>query len=249
MNSLIIGLLAAASVLLSALALSGVRPALAEGVVRRRLDSLVADGVDSGRRRPGGAASGNGFRFGNRWFRRFTDRKAGDRDLPDLVDQIIRSLRSGASLPHAIRSAAAARTADDHRRLVADLDAGVPVGEAITNWGAAAGSPLRDLAAVALGLAATSGGSVATVLGGVSESLRERIALEREVRALSSQARASAMVMIVAPVGFAFLGASADSRVATLLLTRPLGWACCIAGVSLNAAGGWWMSRMIAGTK
>lgn len=90
---------------------------------------------------------------------------------------------------------------------------------------------------------------MATVLGGVSESLRERIALEREVRALSAQARASAMVMIVAPIGFAFLGASADSRVASLLLTRPLGWACVSVGIGLNAIGGWWMSRMIAGMK
>jgi tight adherence protein B len=249
MNSLIVGLLAAASVLLSALALSGVRPALAEGVVRRRLDSLVVDGADSGRPRPGGDASTDGLPIGARWFRRFADRAAADRDLPDLVDQIIRYLRSGESLPRAIRAAAATRTAADHRRLVADLDAGAPVGEAIANWNAAARSPLRDLTGVALGLSATSGGSVATVLGSVSESLRERIALEREVRALSSQARASAMVMIVAPVGFAFLGASADSRVATLLLTRPLGWACCIAGVGLNVVGGWWMSRMIAGTK
>lgn len=249
MNEVIVGLLAAASVVLVALVISGVRPALAEGVVRRRLDSLVVDGLYSDRNLPQGLTSTNGFSFGNRWIRRVADRKDHDRDLPDFVDQIIRSLRSGESLPRAIRSAAATRTADDHRQLVVDLDAGEPVGEAITKWSEAATSPLRDLAAVALGLAATSGGSVATVLGGVSESLRERIALEREVRALSAQARASAMVMIVAPIGFAFLGASADSRVASLLLTRPLGWACVSVGIGLNAIGGWWMSRMIAGMK
>jgi Flp pilus assembly protein TadB len=249
MNSMIVGLLAAATVVLSALVISGVRPALAEGVVRRRLDSLVVEGLEPDRTLPREHASTNGVLFRNRWMQRVADRKDRDRDLPEFVDQIIRSLRSGESLPRAIRSAAATRTADDHRQLVADLDAGEPVGEAITKWSEAAKSPLRDLAAVALGLAATSGGSVATVLGGVSESLRERIALEREVRALSSQARASAMVMIIAPIGFAFVGASADSRVATLLLTRPLGWACLIVGIGLNAIGGWWMSRMIAGTK
>jgi tight adherence protein B len=249
MNSLIVGLLAAATVVLSALVISGVRPALAEGVVRRRLDSLIADGLGSDRSHLREHASTKGFSFGHRWMQRVADLKDRDRDLPDLVDQIIRFLRSGESLSRAIRSAAATRTAEEYRQLVADLDDGEPVGEAITKWSEAAKSPLRDLAAVALSLAATSGGSVATVLGGVSESLRERIALEREVRALSSHARASAMVMIIAPIGFAFLGASADSRVATLLLTRPLGWACLLVGVGLNAIGGWWMSRMIAGTK
>ena len=60
----------------------------------------------------------------------------------------------------------------------------------------------------ALALAAEAGGSVASVLDGVTDTLRDRVALDREVAALSSQARASAAVLVVAPVAFAVLAAA-----------------------------------------
>ena len=178
-----------------------------------------------------------------------SDRRNADRDLAGFVDQIIRHLRSGESITNSLRAAAVVRSSADHRRLAAELEAGIPIVDALDNWRQTSASSSRDLAAVALTFAAHSGGSIATVLAGVAESLRERVALEREVRALSSQARASAVVMVVAPVVFALLGATADGRIASLLLTRPLGWACCVGGILLNTIGAVWMSRMIGDSR
>ena len=90
-----------------------------------------------------------------------------------------------------------------------------------------------------------AGGSVAVVLDGVTDTLRDRVALDREVAALSSQARASAAVLIVAPVVFAALAAAADHRVAEVLLGQPLGWACLLGGAVLDGAGALWMSRLV----
>jgi tight adherence protein B len=94
-------------------------------------------------------------------------------------------------------------------------------------------------------LAGDAGGSVASVLDGVTDTLRDRIALEREVAALSSQARASAAVLVVAPVVFAVLAAVADPRVARVLLGSPLGWACLAAGAALDGVGALWMARLV----
>jgi tight adherence protein B len=101
------------------------------------------------------------------------------------------------------------------------------------------------LTATALELASTAGGASAGVLDGVAASLRERIGLEREVAALSSQSRASAVVLVVAPVAFAIAAAMVDHRILQVLVGRPIGWACIGVGLTLDLIGGLWMARMI----
>ncbi|MCE2807319.1 MAG: hypothetical protein LW869_02570 [Actinobacteria bacterium] len=72
-----------------------------------------------------------------------------------------------------------------------------------------------------------------------------RVALEREVAALSSQARASAVVLVVAPVVFAAAASMVDGRILDLLLGEPIGWACLGLGLGLDALGAVWMTRLI----
>jgi tight adherence protein B len=172
-------------------------------------------------------------------------RRRADRSLPVMLDQVTRQLRSGASLPGAVAIAASAGTDPGTRRLGDDLAAGAPLGPAVVAWHADCPTPARGLATAALSLAGDAGGSVASVLDGVTDTLRDRVALDREVAALSSQARASAAVLVVAPVAFAVLAAAADPRVARVLLGSPLGWACLVAGAVLDAVGALWMSRLV----
>lgn len=172
-------------------------------------------------------------------------RRRADRALPAMLDQVTRQLRSGASLPVAVATAASAGTDPGTLRLGDDLAAGSGLAPAVATWHAACPTPARGLAAAALSLAGDAGGSVASVLDGVTDTLRDRIALDREVAALSSQARASAAVLVVAPLVFAVLAAVADPRVARVLLGSPLGWACLAAGASLDALGALWMSRLV----
>lgn len=172
-------------------------------------------------------------------------RRHADGVLPALLDQITRQLRSGASLPVAVRTAAASATDGTTLALAEEIAAGSGLAPAVERWRRACPTPSRGLVAAALTLAADAGGSVAAVLDGVSDTLRDRVALDREVAALSSQARASAAVLVVAPVGFAAIAAAADHRVAAVLLGRPLGWVCMAAGAALDAAGALWMSRLV----
>lgn len=102
------------------------------------------------------------------------------------------------------------------------------------------------LVADALALAGHSGGSQADALLGVAGTLRERQALGREVRALGSQARASAAVLVVTPIGFAAVVALVDPRIRHVLLATPLGWACLATGLLLDAMGAAWMRRLLA---
>lgn len=81
-------------------------------------------------------------------------------------------------------------------------------------------------------------------IDGVAASLRANLAVAAEVRALSSQARYSAMVIALAPLAFGVVAASADGRTADFLLRTRVGVACLAAGVALDVIGAWWMHRI-----
>ena len=75
----------------------------------------------------------------------------------------------------------------------------------------------------------------------MAATLRDRRAVAAEVDALAAQARASALVMMGAPVAFAALGLLSDPEVARFLLATPAGLACLVVGLGLDAMAGWWM--------
>lgn len=167
-----------------------------------------------------------------------------DRTVLTLLESVTRGLRSGASLRAAVAAASADSPDPIDRELAASLVDGTSLSSALDSWMRDAVAS-RVLVGTALRLAAESGGAVASVLDGVAESVRDRRHLDREVVALASQARASAMVLIVAPIVFALLMATIDPRVARLQFGSPLGWCCCAVGLLLDLAGAFWMSRMI----
>jgi tight adherence protein B len=100
------------------------------------------------------------------------------------------------------------------------------------------------LAVAALLLGAEAGGAHARALDGVAASVRARLGVVREVRALSSQARLSALVIGGAPLAFAVLAAGADGEGARFLLRTPLGLGCLSGGLLLDAVGALWMHRL-----
>jgi tight adherence protein B len=170
-------------------------------------------------------------------------RRLLDLRIPSALDRVVRQLRSGATLPLALRSVGE----DDpvFARISAELRQGRSLSDTVEDWRQEDELPNRQLTATALNLASQTGGASARVLDGVAVSLRERVALEREVAALSSQARASAVVLVVAPVVFAAAASMVDGRILDLLLGEPIGWACLGVGLGLNALGAFWMSRLI----
>jgi tight adherence protein B len=171
-----------------------------------------------------------------------------DRLLPGFLDAVARSVRSGASLRHALLDAADAvagtALAPEAAALARALGDGVPLADALAAFGGPGPSPVRRLTVDALGLADEVGGAPAVLVDRVADTARERAAVAREARALAAQARASAVVIVVAPAAFAVLGAAADPRIAAFV-TTPAGVACVAAGLACDAVGAWWMSRLV----
>jgi tight adherence protein B len=169
-------------------------------------------------------------------------------DHAALLEAVARSLRGGQSMVLALREAA--RSEPDRRpaaalaRSARLADAGLGVVAVVDDWVGPEPGPARALAGAALALGAEVGGAQARSLDAAASSLRDRASLEREVRALTSQARASAAVMVLAPLGFAAYSWLTDPRVSQLLVGTPLGWACIAGGLGLDAIGAAWMAHV-----
>ena len=177
------------------------------------------------------------------------DRRA-DAALPELVEHTARGLRSGldlvAALATAGRSVGGVHGAEV-ARVAARVERGAPLVEALGGWGEAQPrSPVR-LVVAALRVAAEAGGGRAPALDGLAASLRAQAVVAEEARALATQARASAGVMVVLPVVVATLGAAGDPRLARTLLRTPVGLTCLGTALALDAVGGWWMHRVVDG--
>ncbi|MEO7555133.1 MAG: type II secretion system F family protein [Acidimicrobiales bacterium] len=173
-----------------------------------------------------------------------------ERALPGVLEEAARSLRGGASLRGALLEAGRAAPGSCAPRLAPLLDGaalGDPLADAVAAWAALAPDAGTRLAAAAFGLAAHAGGAPARSLDAVAATLRERLAAAGDVRALSAQARLSAVVIGLAPLVFAVFAAGVDRRNAAFLLATPLGRVCLAAGLLLDVVGLLWMRHIVHG--
>jgi len=170
--------------------------------------------------------------------------------LPVALEAVARSLRSGASLRQAVEEAGRAATgggralASELSRAAAEAGQGASLVAALE--AIAARRPLAGvrLGVAALCLGAETGGAQARAVDGVAATVRERLAVAAELQALSSQARISALVIGLAPVGFGAFAAATDPRTAQFMFHTPAGLALLVAGLLLDAVGWFWMQRL-----
>jgi tight adherence protein B len=176
--------------------------------------------------------------------------RAVERTLPDVLDAVARSLRSGSSMRQAVEEAGRDHTgplAADLGRVTSSLHGGAPLADALARWDRDRAVPGVRLAVAALCLGAETGGASARAIDGVAATLRTNLAIAGEVRALSSQARLSALVIVLAPLAMSVIATSSDGGTARFLLTTPIGIACLAIGLGLDGIGWLWMRRIVAG--
>lgn len=182
-----------------------------------------------------------------RAFRRSTARQ--DALLPDLLERVASGLRAGLTIGPALVAAGEDVPTPLDRSVAPLVDAlrhGADLRAELARWAAApqASDDVR-LVAVALDLSAEAGGATARAVDRVAATVRERHELHAEARGLATQARASAAVLAVAPLLFTVLVATIEPGAAAVLVTTPLGSACLVLGLGLEAAGALWMQRIV----
>jgi tight adherence protein B len=168
--------------------------------------------------------------------------------LPDTLQMIAGSLSAGYSMPQAIdtvvREGSQPISGEFNRALV-EARLGVPIEDAME--GIADRMKSRDFAWVvmAIRIQREVGGNLAELLTTVSNTLRERETLRRQVRVLSAEGRLSAWILGLLPIVFALYLVIAQPKYLKPLVSEALGWFLIVIGVVLLTVGALWMRKAV----
>jgi len=130
------------------------------------------------------------------------------RSLPDMLGSAASALRAGFSLLQAFESCGGQTSGplgQEVERMLAETRVGVGLDEALEHLAVRAGSPDLDMMVTAVQIQRQVGGNLAEVLDRIEETIRERVRLQGEVRALSAQGRISSLVVGLLPPGLLLL--------------------------------------------
>jgi tight adherence protein B len=128
--------------------------------------------------------------------------------FPDTLDIIVRSLRAGHPVPIAI--AMVGREMPDpigsEFGIVSDeVTYGADLETAMRNLYSRIGSDDLPLFVTAVAIQGATGGNLGEILENLSGVIRQRFKMRRKIRALASEARASAMILSGLPIGMFFV--------------------------------------------
>lgn len=169
--------------------------------------------------------------------------------LPDALQLIVGSLRSGFSLAQSIdavvRDAPAGPLAVELGRAMAEVRLGSDLDEALERTAQRVDNEDLAWAVMAIRIQRDTGGNLAEVLETTVETIRERERLRRHVKALSAEGRLSAYILIGLPFVLAAWLMVVRWEYLSVLWTTPLGLLLLVGGGILIAVGSFWMARWI----
>ncbi len=167
--------------------------------------------------------------------------------LPEFLEQVASSLRAGATLHDALgRSApAGGPLASDIAAVFAVADRGLSLSEALEDWATVRPQPEVRAMVTMLAVGLATGTDLSSSCDQAASVLRQQAHLGQEIAALATQARASAMVIGLAPIAFLLVATAAGSS-PSVLFSTPIGAAGLVGGLALDVVGLVWMHRIVS---
>jgi tight adherence protein B len=169
--------------------------------------------------------------------------------VPDALELVGAELRAGGTVPSAIAAIANrdGPLAVDMTRVQSRVRLGASLDDALRAWAQERTVHGVDATAGALALSTTMGGRAADALDGLAASLRERLAVAAEAHSLSAQARYSAWVIGLLPIGWFVVTTFTDPRSLLPLVAADAGRVCAAVALGLELLGVWWMRVILRG--
>jgi tight adherence protein B len=143
--------------------------------------------------------------FFSRYAFKWIDRRRKHRlviQLPDMLDQITRAVRVGTPVLEAIRAAAREGkdpTRPEFIRLVDQVSVGTALEDAAAEMARRCAVPEYNFFATALALQNQTGGTLSETLITLADEVRKRVAAAEKGKAMSSEAKATAVVLTLLP--------------------------------------------------
>jgi tight adherence protein B len=110
--------------------------------------------------------------------------------LPDMLNLVVNGLRAGFSMMQAMEAVSKELPppiSDEFRRVVQEIQIGLPIERAMENLLRRIPSEDLDLTITAMNVQREVGGNLAEILDTISHTIRERVRIKGEIRVLTSQ--------------------------------------------------------------
>jgi tight adherence protein B len=129
--------------------------------------------------------------------------KQFDNQLGDMLNLMVNGLRAGYSTLQAMEAVSRelpSPICDEFRRVVQEMQLGIPMEDALEHLLRRISSEDLDLVITAINVQREVGGNLAEILDVISYTIRERVRIKGEINALTAQGRITAWVISLLPV-------------------------------------------------
>jgi tight adherence protein B len=126
-----------------------------------------------------------------------------DDQLSDMLNLMVNGLRAGYSTMQAMEAVSKelpSPICDEFRRVVQEMQLGLPMERALDNLLRRIESKDLDLVVTALNVQREVGGNLAEILSTISHTIRERVRIKGEIRVLTTQVMTSAKFLSAMPI-------------------------------------------------
>jgi tight adherence protein B len=176
-------------------------------------------------------------------------RHAIEHQLAEALTHMANAMRAGFALLQAIDSTARRLQpplAEELAILVADVNLGMTLEDALEDLGERVGSYDLDMVITAILIQRRSGGNLSEILDNVAETMRERDRIRGEIRVLTAQQRFSGLVLSSWPVVVAVFFFLLNPDLMSNLWTTPVGLVLLIGAGVLQLLGILTIRRIVA---
>jgi tight adherence protein B len=175
-------------------------------------------------------------------------RKRFAAQLPDALTSLAGSLRAGRSIGQAMD--ALSRELGDPmgrelRKVVAETRLGRSLHDALADAAQRIDSADFRWAVLAMQIQSEVGGNLAELLDQVAATMRERMRMKGEVKALTAEGRASALMLVILVPGLGLVMAAVNRDYMAPLVTTAVGRIMLGVSFVMIAGGYFWMNSMI----
>jgi tight adherence protein B len=145
-------------------------------------------------------------------------------EMPNALDVVVRGMKSGLPLNECLGIVAresAEPLAGEFREVIEQQRVGVPLGEALEKLTARMPVPEVKFLGIVIAIQQQAGGNLSEAMNNLSGVLRDRVRLQMKVKALSAEAKASAIVLAsLPPFVMVMLTVSSPDYISPLYETR-----------------------------
>ena len=128
--------------------------------------------------------------------------------LGDMLNLMVNGLRAGYSTMQAMEAISKelpSPISDEFRRVVQEMQLGIPMEDALDNLLRRIPSDDLDFVVTAINVQREVGGNLSEILDSISYTIRERVRIKGEIRVMTAQVRASGTLLSIIPMGLALI--------------------------------------------